>query len=461
MQPSLSRFERRTGSTAASIPLILAGALAASLSLVYGRLPFTLAAIGFIALLAALPLVIVRYDAAVVTGIFLLGAVRFEPSPADAVFIIVILAALASGRFAVTGVPLAPVAGITAFFALNVLSAVFILDTHRAARFLGITLYLGIFSLWLTGYLRTAERVRRVVRAYVFAAVLSAALASAAYFFPFPQHDFFLEFGDRARGLFKDANVFGPFLIPAALFVLDDFLTPRLFGRSRAKKIAMFAILCLGVMLSFSRAGWLNLAVALAVYTIIVALRKNAATRLLRLFSVLLVLVAVVASVLVGTGALRFLQQRAAVQTYDTQRFGAQAEGLRLALQHPAGVGPGQFEVAEGQTASNEIVVGRPISAHSTYVRVLAEQGFLGIGVLVGLFAATLAMAGRSVVMGRRTFGLDSAPLLAAWCGLVVNSFVIDTLHWRHLWVIAAFIWAGAARAVPARVNRARIGAQQ
>jgi len=27
---------------------------------------------------------------------------------------------------------------------------------------------------------------------------------------------------------------------------------------------------------------------------------------------------------------------------------------------------------------------------------------------------------------------------MAAWCGLVANSFFVDTLHWRHLWLVAA-----------------------
>ena len=41
---------------------------------------------------------------------------------------------------------------------------------------------------------------------------------------------------------------------------------------------------------------------------------------------------------------------------------------------------------------------------------------------------------------------LGSAMLLGAWCGLVLNSFFIDTLHFRLLWVLAALIWIGAAR---------------
>ena len=50
-------------------------------------------------------------------------------------------------------------------------------------------------------------------------------------------------------------------------------------------------------------------------------------------------------------------------QSYDTERFGAQALGLRLAEENPIGIGPGQFELVA------------PLSAHSTYVRALGRGG--------------------------------------------------------------------------------------
>jgi hypothetical protein len=34
--------------------------------------------------------------------------------------------------------------------------------------------------------------------------------------------------------------------------------------------------------------------------------------------------------------------------------------------------------------------------------------------------------------------------LLAAWVGLLANSVFVDTLHWRHLWILAGLIWAGS-----------------
>lgn len=37
--------------------------------------------------------------------------------------------------------------------------------------------------------------------------------------------------------------------------------------------------------------------------------------------------------------------------------------------------------------------------------------------------------------------GVGTGALLGIWLGQVANSFFIDTLHWRHLWVWAALIW--------------------
>jgi O-antigen ligase len=99
---------------------------------------------------------------------------------------------------------------------------------------------------------------------------------------------------------------------------------------------------------------------------------------------------------------------------------------------NPVGVGPGQFQYHH------------PVETHSTFVRVLAEQGFAGLAVWLGIVLATLVLALRNVVRGRETYGIGSAALLGSWCGLVFNSVVVDTLHWRHLWVVAALIWAGA-----------------
>ncbi len=74
----------------------------------------------------------------------------------------------------------------------------------------------------------------------------------------------------------------------------------------------------------------------------------------------------------------------------------------------------------------------------------IAEQGPLGLAAWLTLCLTTLGLAIANALAGRRSGGIGSAALLGAWCGLLFNSVVVDTLHWRHLWVVAGLIWAGA-----------------
>ena len=63
-----------------------------------------------------------------------------------------------------------------------------------------------------------------------------------------------------------------------------------------------------------------------------------------------------------------------------------------------------------------------------------------GAGTGIGRACAiTLARADADV------HGIGSAALLASWLGLIANGAFIDAVHWRHLYVVAALIWCGAA----------------
>jgi O-antigen ligase len=406
--------------------------LAAGFVLARNPLPLpVLVAVG-LGLLGTLFLALARYHAAVAVGVLLLAAVRLEPAPADIVFAVAIATAFATGRFGLERVPLSVTLLVSLFLALNLLAAVEVIDAGRAVQFFAITLYLGIFGVWLTGYVRSVRRARLVLVAYLVGAVASAALACLALFAPLPGKEAFVD-GPRAQGLFKDPNVFGPFLVPAALLLMEETVRPRLLRLRLATKLLFLGTLTAGVLFSFSRAAWLNLAVGTTVLLVVLALRRGGGRRVMTLFVVLLLSAAALFAVVSATSSAGFLRERAAFQVYDAQRFGAQVSGIDLASQYPLGIGPGQFErVSE-------------LSAHNTYVRALAEEGVLGMLVLLGLMLATLWFAARNAVSGRDTYGLGSAALLGAWCGLLANSMFIDTLHWRHLWLLAALIWAGAA----------------
>jgi O-antigen ligase len=417
---------------AAAAVTLLALFLAAGVALSRSPLPLPVVLAFGVGLLGTLALALGRYDAAVALGLLLLAVVRIEPAPPDLVFGVVIAVALVTARLRLERVPLSATLLVSAFLAVNLLAATGAMDGTRAVMFFGITVYLGVFALWLAAYVASVRRARLVLVAYLAGAALSAAAACLALVVPFPGAHVFVD-GPRAQGLFKDPNVFGPFLVPAALMLMEETVAPRLLRLRLATKLVLLSVLTVGVVFSFSRAAWLNLAVGVLILLTILALRRGGGRRALMLLVVALVAGAALVGVVTATSTTDFLSERAALQDYDAQRFGAQASGIEIAERHPLGLGPGQFERVSD------------VSAHSTYVRALAEEGIAGALLVFGLMLLTLGFAARNVVFGIDTYGIGSAGLLAAWCGLLANSFFVDTLHWRHLWVVAALIWAGTA----------------
>jgi O-antigen ligase len=405
-----------------------------AVGVVLGRspLPVPIVAAFGVGLLGTLALALSRYDAAVALGVLLLAVVRIEPAPSDLVFAVVIAVAFVTGRLFLERVPLSVSVLVAGFLALNLLAATVATDGARAVAYFAITLYLGVFALWFCAYVCSVRRARLILLAYLVGAALSAAVACLALVAPFPGASAFVD-GPRAQGLFKDPNVFGPFLVPAVLILMEETVSPRLLRFRLSTKLLLLSMLTVGVVFSFSRAAWLNLAVGMLVLLVVLALRRGGGRRALTMLVVSLVAGAALFGVVAATSSTTFLTERAGLQDYDVQRFGTQATGLEIAATHPLGIGPGQFEAVS------------ELSAHSTYVRALAEEGVVGALLVFTLMLLTLGFAARNVVLGVDTYGIGSAALLAAWCGLLVNSSFVDTLHWRHLWLVAALIWAGTA----------------
>ena len=82
-----------------------------------------------------------------------------------------------------------------------------------------------------------------------------------------------------------------------------------------------------------------------------------------------------------------------------------------------------------------------PISVHSAVVR----------REIPVLLAVTACLAFVLAARDAEIAGVGGAALLGSWLGLIANSAFVVTLHWRHLWVVAALIWAGYAALRPAR----------
>jgi O-antigen ligase len=388
--------------------------------------------VALVVLICATYVAFARPAILIVGGFALLGFVRFEPAPVDLVFALLMVTSLLAGRVrpqlpVVVGAPLVLLA------ALTILSSVNATDAARAARFELITLYLIALSVWLTSVFRDRGVARAAMKAYVLAAAALALVSTVALELGFPGGDVLLYDAFRAEGLFKDPNVFGPFLVPAAAIVLEDLLRPRLFAWRRSVLVVLLASLLAGILVAYSRAAWLNLAVAFATIVLVYAWRRGGFATALKAVALLAAAGAAGLGLLVATGSLSFLEQRSGIQLYDADRFGTQTAALARMTDTPFGHGPGQVEAT------------LDLATHSLYVRVGFEQGLPGAVVLVILLLVTIGLAFRLAVKDAEVAGVGSAALLGSWLGLLVNSMFVDTFHWRQMWIIAALIWAGSA----------------
>lgn len=436
LEPSPARGVEPSPSWIRIIPLTAAVLLAGTVivTMMEAMSPsLPLAITAGVALVLLVALTVTNYEAAVALGFICSGIVKIEPAPPDGIFAVVIAVAIATGRFRLDRVPGVIIVLLGAFTALSVFSFAGAASLSIGVRFFAITVYLVIFSIWLTGYADRDRRGRQIVVAWLGIALFSSVLGVLAFNLPgFPMREEFLHYDNaRVSALFKDPNVFGPFLIPIAVILLEEIISPRLLRLRMLTGLALLSVLLVGLIFSFSRAAWANMLFATAIMLLVLVFRRRDTSRLVVVLGGLSVVGMAVMAFVVFSGQADFIGQRAQLQQYDTERFGAQRAGFDLAASYPVGVGPGQFQFHH------------PVETHSTYVRVVAEQGPFGLVLWVAMCLITLGFAIANAMAGRRSAGIGSAALLGAWCGLLFNSVVVDTLHWRHLWVVAALIWAG------------------
>ena len=395
----------------------------------------TVAVAGAVGLALIVALVLAAPAAMFAAAFALLAIVIVEPAPVDVVFVTLIILTLAA-RVVDPRIPAAIAMLLAVFVALTMLSVVNAVDTGVALRFELITIYLVVLAVWLCWAFREARATRIAMTSYTLAAAVTAGVSAVARFAPFPGGDILLFDAFRAQGLFQDPNVFAAFLVPPAAMVLEDIARPRLFPWGRRVSGALFMVLAAGAIVAFSRAGWLNMFLACATVILVTAFRRGGFRRASRVGGVILLTSLAGGALLLSTGSLAFLEQRTQLEEYDQSRFSAQSSAFAEMTDRIVGHGPGQVEL------------GLEISTHSIYGRSAYEQGLLGLFLVCALLVATLALAWGLARRDEDVHGVGSAALLGSWLGLIASGFFIDTLHWRHLWVVAALIWVGAASRV-------------
>jgi len=231
-----------------------------------------------------------------------------------------------------------------------------------------------------------------------------------------------ISFGIRFQGFFKDPNVLGPFLAIPLAFWFEKYLKSQ---RKNISYLFISLILILGVVMTFSRAAWLNIFFTIFIL-LLLNFRRISVKEYFRMISfvflimLLLALLIISDTEILGYRLSAFFLNRLGLQSYDQDRFESQKAFVKGIEESPFfGVGPGNYDLLTQGYAT-----------HNLYLRMLGEKGLFGFLVLLVIILVSL----RNFWKMRKSYAF----LFAGFIGTLINSFFIDSWHWRHLWILFA-----------------------
>ncbi len=383
------------------------------------------------------------------------GLVIIEPSPYELMFFLVLPIAFFAGmKIHRRALGLFKLMVMFLPFALLATFQVKYASLTSAMIFTLITVYLWFTACFAANYIAESphERLGQVMRAYTWIALVITVPSILSYLGLIPGGEIFLLY-DRVKATFQDPNVYGPFLIIPAAFALQRALMDT--GRRAMAGALVFAILFIGVFLSFSRAAWGYMVLtSILVFAGCFLLEANARDRArmiaIAVAGISALLLALVALLNVEQVAELFLQRFSLEQVYDSGasgRFGRQSYAFELALANPLGIGPTEFR--------NLRVTEDP---HNTYVTVLLSYGWLGGLAYISMMWMTLKNGAASLLKPSPN-RLLMIPLVANFIPLSIEAAIIDTDHWRHLFLLVGMIWgvyAGFGKTSPEQSDKSR-----
>src|SRR5262245_2675886 len=182
------------------------------------------------------------------------GAIVFiEPSPYEIATLLATVVFFASGmRMRLVFMPL-----VLLLFLVNIgytISSVAVFDRPNVPNWIATSWYMAITVVFFAMVISedTAARLDMLRRGLIVGALIASLAGVAGYFNLIPGGRDLLTLYDRARGTFKDPNVFAAFLILPALFALQSVVSDKP-GKALRSAI-VFGILSLAILLAFSRA---------------------------------------------------------------------------------------------------------------------------------------------------------------------------------------------------------------
>jgi O-antigen ligase len=373
--------------------------------------------------------------------------VMIEPSPYEAVGLVTMAV------FALTGLTLRPALAplIVLLMLLDagyVLALMPVIDQDDAVIWVLVSVFLAMSAIFLAAMLGTHTQVRLdwLLRGYVAAAVLVSVLAIAGYFHLIGSASDLFVLYERARGTFKDPNVLGAFLVLPGLIAFQRVLVGRL--RIAVRSSVTLLIILAALLLTFSRGAWGQFVLAALVLmglTFITSRSNRERVRivLLALAGIAAVTLFVAALLSIGKVADLFSARASLDQSYDLGpmgRFGRYALGAEFALDNPLGLGPLQFPRL------------LPEAPHNVYLNAFMSGGWLAGFAYLTLTALTLVMGLRYLLV-ETPWRATYHAIYAAYLGMVIESAIIDSDHWRHYFLILGVLWGLMAATRARRPN--------
>ena len=378
-------------------------------------------------------LVALTSSVAVGLGVGLAGFVQNEPAPYELYMVALI------GIWALFGLAIsrttAPLLVLWIVYLIGgMVSMTQMGDLKYTPLYLAVTAFLALTAVFVAAIVeKQAGLLRPIFIGWTLAACLTGLLGILGYFGAFPGAERFTLY-DRAAGAFKDPNVFGPFLVLPAVWLLHGLVTGRLM--KMPIQAAGLLILSFAIFLSFSRGAWGLY--ALSALTVCAAVFLNSSSNKLRLRILVMALIgmgvialAVMVALQIPQVATLFETRAQLVQDYDGARLGRFARyglGFALAMENPLGIGPLVFGTIFGE------------DTHNIWLKALMDYGWLGFAAYVSLLVFTVA-AGFRILFRQRVW---QPFLLCAWVVFVGNILlgtVIDMDHWRHFYLLMGIIW--------------------
>src|SRR5260370_10026017 len=370
------------------------------------------------------------------------GAMVFiEPSPYELVTVAASVIFFATGlRLRLVFMPL-----LLLLFLVNIgytISATSLMDKPEVANWIATSWYMAVTVIFFAMVVSedTAARLDMLRRGLIAGALIAAASGIAGYFNLVPGGHDLLTLYERARGTFKDPTVLGAFLILPSLFVLQSVVSDS-FGKSFRSTMAL-GIMALAILLAFSRAAWGGLAITSGFMLALMVLTSRSRaqrSRIIVMSFVAVIIVVILIAVLLSFDQIgEMFRQRASLdQSYDEGRFGLFGRhilGAAMALDLPFGIGPLQFR--------NYF----PEDTHNSYLNAFMSGGSIADVCYPALGFITVIMGFRHVFV-RVPWQRIYLAIFAAFLGTVGESFIIDTDHWRHFWLMLGAMWGMFAAA--------------